>query len=69
MFKKSISHSPKHYLSIYTFLSIFYAKIKDEIIKTQIEEVEEFKWFKPNEIEEIENVFDSIKALVKIISK
>lgn len=47
---------------------IFYAKIKDEIIKTQIDEVEEYKWFKAPEIENIENTFDSIKALVRVIS-
>ena len=47
---------------------IFYAIIKDEIITTQIEEVEEYKWFNKDEIEKIENIFDYIKALVKIIS-
>ncbi len=47
---------------------IFYAKIKDEIIKTQIEEVDEYKWFTKEQIENLENTYDSIKALVKIIS-
>lgn len=46
---------------------IFYAKIKDEIIKTQIEEVDEYKWFNTAEVENLENVYDSIKALVRIV--
>lgn len=48
---------------------IFYAKIKDEIIKTQIDEVEEYKWFSKEEIANLENTYDSIKALVNILSK
>jgi len=45
---------------------IFEAKIKDEIITTQIEEIEEYKWFDACEIESLENTFDQIKALVKL---
>jgi 8-oxo-dGTP pyrophosphatase MutT (NUDIX family) len=47
---------------------IFQAKIKDDIIKTKIDEVDEYKWFQPDEIEKLENTFSSVKALVKIIS-
>gem|GEM_PF-3774109 len=40
---------------------IFLAKIKSDIIKTQIEEIEEYKWFESCEIESLENTFEQIK--------
>ncbi|NDK08173.1 NUDIX domain-containing protein [Candidatus Gracilibacteria bacterium] len=46
---------------------IFFAKIKDEIIKTQIDEVDEYKWFLPEEIEALEDTYGSVKGLVKIV--
>jgi ADP-ribose pyrophosphatase YjhB (NUDIX family) len=46
---------------------IFLGKIKDEIIKTQIDEVDEFKWFSVDEIENLENTFDQIKEIIKIV--
>lgn len=47
---------------------IFYARIKDEIIKTQIDEVAEYKWFTPEEIEKLEDTYPSVKWLVKLIT-
>lgn len=46
---------------------IFLAKIKDEIITTQIDEIEEYKWFEACEIENLVNTFEQIKNLVKLI--
>lgn len=46
---------------------IFLAKIKSDIIKTQIEEIEEYKWFEKCEIEELKNTYEQIKDLVKLI--
>jgi ADP-ribose pyrophosphatase YjhB (NUDIX family) len=46
---------------------IFLGKIKDEIIKTQIDEVDEFKWFSIDEIDKLENTFDQIKEIIKIV--
>ncbi len=48
---------------------IFLAKIKsDQIIKTQIEEIDEYKFFTPEEISKLENTFEQIKELCKYIS-
>lgn len=46
---------------------IFLAKIKDTIITTQIDEIEEYKWFDKCEIENLENTFEQIKKLVKLV--
>lgn len=46
---------------------IFLAKIKSDIIKTQIEEIEEYKWFEACEIESLENTFEQIKELIKLV--
>jgi 8-oxo-dGTP pyrophosphatase MutT (NUDIX family) len=48
---------------------IFLAKIKsDQIIKTQIEEIDEYKFFTPEEISKLENTFEQIKELCKYFS-
>jgi NADH pyrophosphatase NudC (nudix superfamily) len=45
------------------------AKIKsDQIIKTQIEEIDEYKFFTPEEISKLENTFEQIKELCKYFS-
>lgn len=46
---------------------IFLAKIKSEMIKTQIEEIDEYKWFDACEIETLENTFDQIKGIIKLV--
>lgn len=47
---------------------IFLASIKkDQIIKTQIEEIDEYKFFSPKEIQEI-NTFEQVKKLVKMLN-
>jgi isopentenyldiphosphate isomerase len=46
---------------------IFLATIKkDQIIKTQIEEIDEYKFFTAKEIQEI-NTFEQIKKLTKVL--
>lgn len=46
---------------------IFLATIKkDQIIKTQIEEIDEYKFFSPKEIQDI-NTFEQVKKLMKML--
>lgn len=48
---------------------IFLAKIKsNQIIKTQIDEIDEYKFFTKEEISKLENTFEQIKELCKYIS-
>lgn len=47
---------------------IFLAKIKsNQIIKTQIDEIDEYKFFTKEEISKLENTFEQIKELCKYI--
>lgn len=46
------------------FEYIFQAEIKDEIIKTKIDEVDEFKWFTKEEIDALENIYPQIKEII-----
>ena len=46
---------------------IFQAKIKDGIIKTKIDEIDEFKWFNKEEIINLDKVYPQIIEIVKYI--
>ncbi|MDD3302490.1 MAG: NUDIX hydrolase [Candidatus Gracilibacteria bacterium] len=47
---------------------IFLAKPKNNIIKTQISEIDEFKWFTKKEIEKLENTYEQTKSIIKLIN-
>lgn len=51
------------------FEYIFMAQIKpNEIIKTQIDEIDDYKFFTPEEIQNLDNTYDQIKEIVKKLS-
>lgn len=52
------------------FEYIFLAQIKSwEIIKTQIEEIDDFKYFTVDEIQDLEETYAQVKEIAKKISK